>query len=318
MFVHILLYIGAFIGIWLGAGVAIKSVEKLAHKLRLSSFLVSFLVLGFFTSISEISVGINAVLSDDPGIFVGNLIGASIVLFLMVIPLLAIAGHAITISKEVRGHNLILPLVVVAIPVLLSLDGIVSRIDAISAVILYVISALVIEHRRGFTKSVSTFAQFKNLSVVEELAKIIAGALIIYGSSWIVVNQTVYFSQALGVSQFFISLMVIGIGTNLPELSLIVRSLFMRSNQVAFGDYLGSAAFNSFLYGILALWYGKPIHLNNSYAISLGFLIIGLTLFYMFAKSKHSISKLEAWGLFSLYIAFFAVELFTHFPIISP
>lgn len=314
MLSHVLLYLASFIGIWIGAGIAITSVEKMAHKLRLSSFLVSFLVLGFFTSISEVSVGVNAVLSNDPGIFVGNLIGASIVLFLMVIPLLAITGKAITINKEVRGHNLILPLVVVAIPVILSLDGIVNRTDAVTAVILFVISALVIEQRRGFVKSVATFAQFKNLSVAVELMKIIVGSLIIYGSSWIVVNQTEYFSKMLGLSEFFISLMVIGIGTNLPELSLIVRSLFMRSNQVAFGDYLGSASFNSFLYGILTLWHGKPIVLNNSYAVSLGFLIVGLVLFYMFAKSKHSISRLEALALFLLYIVFFTVEVVTHIP----
>lgn len=314
MLAHILIYALSFVGIWIGAGLAIRAVEKLSHKLRLSSFLVSFLVLGFFTSISEISVGINAVLSDDPGIFVGNLIGASIVLFLMVIPLLAITGKSITINKEVRGHNLILPLIVVAIPVLLSMDSVVSRTDAIIAVVLFVISALVIERHKGFQKSVATLAQFKNLSVTAELVKIIAGSLLIYGSSWVVVNQTHYFSTFFGLSDFFISLMIIGIGTNLPELSLIVRSLFMKSNQVAFGDYLGSAAFNSFIFGILTLWHGKPIILTNSYAVSLGFLIVGLVLFYIFAKSKHSISKLEALGLFSLYAAFFAVEVATHLP----
>lgn len=311
---HILIYALSFIGIWVGAGFAIGAVEKLSHKLRLSSFIISFLVLGFFTSISEISVGVNAVLADDPGIFVGNLIGASIVLFLMVIPLLAITGKAITINKEVRGHNLILPLIVVATPVLMSLDGVVSRIDAIVSIVLFVISVLVIEQHRGFVKNVATLAQFKNLSVTTELIKIIGGSLLIYGSSWVVVYQTVYFSEIFGLSQFFISLMVIGIGTNLPELSLIVRSLFMKSNQVAFGDYLGSAAFNSFLFGIFSLWHGKPIVLTNSYAVSLGFLIIGLALFYMFAKSKHSISKWEALGLFSLYVAFFITEVITHIP----
>lgn len=311
---HVLIYIAAFAGIWVGAGMAIGSVEKMAHKLRLSSFLVSFLILGFFTSISEASVGINAVLSNDPGIFVGNMIGASIVLLLMVIPLLALTGKSITINKEVRGHNLILPLIVVAIPVLLSFDGVVSRIDAIIAVTLFSISALLLDKRRGFVRNVATLARFKNFSVARELLKMVAGALIIYGSSYVVVDQTEYFSRAFGLSEFFISLMIIGIGTNLPELSFIVRSLFMKSNQVAFGDYLGSAAFNSFLFGILALWYGKPIILNNSYAISLGFLIVGLLLFYVFAKSKHSISKFEALGLFSLYIAFFVVEVITHLP----
>lgn len=314
MLTHVIIYAAAFIGIWIGAGMAITSVEKTAHKLRLSSFLVSFLILGFFTSIGEASVGINAVLSDEPSIFVGNLVGASIVLLLMVIPLLALTGKAITINKEVRGHNLILPLIVVAIPVLLSFDGVVNRTDAIIAVALFALSALVLEKRRGFVKNVATFATFKNLSVAREVTKIVVGALIIYGSSWVVVQQTEYFSKALGLSEFFISLMIISIGTNLPELSLIARSLSMKSNQVAFGDYLGSASFNSFLYGILALWYGKPILLTNSYAMSLGFLIVGLILFYIFARSKNSISRLEALGLFSLYVAFFAVEVLTHLP----
>lgn len=311
---HIALYALGFAGIWFGAGIAIRAVEKIAHKLRLSSFLVSFLVLGFFTSISEVSVGVNAVLSGEPDIFVGNLIGASIVLFLMVIPLLAIVGHPISINKEVRGRHLILPLVVVAIPVLLSFDGMVSRIDAIIAVTLFALSALLLERRKGFVKNVATYATFKNLSVASEFSKTLAGSLIIYGASWVIVNQTHYFSTMLGLSDFFISLMVIGIGTNLPELSLIVRSLFMKSNQVAFGDYLGSASFNSFLYGILTLWHGKPIMLNNSYAVSLGFLIVGLVLFFIFARSKHSISRLEALGLFTLYIAFFLIEVFTHLP----
>lgn len=314
MLAHVLLYLASFIGIWFGAGLAIRSVEKLAHKLRLSSFIVSFLVLGFFTSISEASVGINAVLSDDPGIFVGNLIGATIVLFLLVIPLLAIVGHDISINKEVRGHNLIFPLLVVSAPVLLSFDGLVGKTDALIAVTLYVASALIIEGRKGFVRNVATLAKFKNLSVTTELSKIVIGSILIFASSRLVVDQTEYFSKASGFTEFFISLMVIGIGTNLPELSLIVRSLFMKSNQIAFGDYLGSAAFNTFLYGILSLWYGKTIQLHNSFAISLGFLIVGLVLFYLFAKSKHTISKSEALVLFSLYLIFFASEVLLHFP----
>lgn len=314
MLAHIAIYLASFVGIWIGAGLAIRSVEKLAHKLRLSSFIVSFLVLGFFTSISELSVGINAVLSDDPGIFVGNLVGASIVLFLMVIPLLAIVGQDITISKEVRGTNLILPLIVVATPTLLTLDGIVGKTDAMLTIVLFVISTLLIDKRRGFVKNVSALARFKNFSVTSEFVKIIFGASLIFASSRMVVAETEYFSQALGLSEFFISLMVISIGTNLPELSLIVRSLFMKSNQVAFGDYLGSASFNSFLYGILSLWYGKPIFLHNNYAISLVFLVVGLVLFYVFAKSKHTISKSEAFVLFSLYLVFFASEFLLHIP----
>lgn len=309
---HVVLYVLSFLGIWFGAGFAISSVERLSHKLRLSSFLVSFLILGFFTSIGEFSVGVNAVLDNDPGIFVGNLIGASIVLILMVIPLLALTGKAIRIRKELQGYNLIFPLIVISMPVLLSLDGRISRLDGVIAVFLYVISTLIIQRKRPMSENVKTLTQFRHLSVRTELAKIAFGALLIFGCSRIVVTETEYFSKALGLSQFFISLLVISIGTNLPELSFVLRSIFLKSNQVAFGDYIGSASFNAFLFGLLTLWYGKPILLNNSYLVSLLFLIVGLIMFYYFAKTKHTISRMEAAVLLGLYILFFTTEFLLH------
>lgn len=312
MLQHILLYIVSFIGIWIGAGLAISSVEKLSHRLRLSSFIVSFLVLGFFTSISEFSVGINAVLDNDPEIFVGNLIGASIVLFMLVIPLLAITGKQIRITKELQGINLVLPLVVVAVPVLLSLDGAVNRIDAMISLGLYGVSAFIIEQKRGFTSNPKLIKQVAKLSVGIEFMKILAGIAVIFASSHLVVSETLYFSGVLGFSPFLISLLLVAIGTNLPELSFIVRSLFMKSNQVAFGDYLGSAAFNTFLYGFLTIFYGRTILLTNSYVVSLTFLIVGLMLFYIFARSKHTISRSEAAGLFAIYVLFLFTEYYLH------
>ena len=49
MLPHIIIYLLSFAGIWIGSGIAIKSVEKLSV-LKLSSFLVSFVILGLFTS----------------------------------------------------------------------------------------------------------------------------------------------------------------------------------------------------------------------------------------------------------------------------
>src|SRR3989344_2032781 len=100
MLPHLFIYTLSFIGIWIGSGLAIGSVERLSKILRVSSFAVSFLVLGLFTSMGELSVGVNAVLENDPEIYVGTLIGASIVIFTLIIPLLAITGNKIKISTE--------------------------------------------------------------------------------------------------------------------------------------------------------------------------------------------------------------------------
>ncbi len=312
MLSHLLIYLLSFVGIWIGSGLAIGSVERLSKILRVSSFAVSFLVLGFFTSVSELSVGVNSILENDPEIYVGNLIGASIVIFMLIIPLLAITGNSIKITSEFRGFNLPASLVVVALPVILAMDGRVGRTDSILALCLFGFLVVVVQTKRGLLEKVKSISARSGIKVGKELLRIGFGVATIFVASRFVVEQTMYFSNLLELSPFVISLLLIGFGTNIPELSFVVRSAFMRNNQVAFGDYVGSASFNTFLMGGLTLLYGKPVLLTNSYLVSLLFLVVGLFGFYYFARTKNSISRLEGIILLFLYVLFVTVEIFIH------
>lgn len=309
---HVLLYALSFLGIWIGSGLAIGSVERLSKTLKVSSFAISFIILGIFTSIGELSVGINSVLENDPEIYVGNLIGASIVIFMLIIPLLAITGNAIKITPEFRGFNLPASLVVIALPVILAMDGVVDQNDGLAVIVLFGLLVFAIQTKRGLLEKIKGINIQSGVQIGKELIRIVFGVVTIFIASRFVVEQTMYFANALQVSPFMLSLLLIGIGTNIPELSLVLRSAFMKNNQIAFGDYVGSASFNTFLVGILTLWYGKPVLLSNSYLVSLLFLIIGLLAFYYFARTKNAISRLEGFLLLVLYILFVATELFLH------
>lgn len=309
---HLLTYVLAFIGIWIGSGIAIKAVERLSRTLKISSFMVSFFILGIFTSISEFSVGVNSIIENDPEIYVGNLIGASIVLFMLIIPLLAIVGRPIRIPPEFQGFNLPASLVVISLPVILALDGRVGRIDSIISISLFGLLLISVNSKKGITDRLKDFNEESGARVGKELLRILFGVAVIFIASRFVVEQTLYFSSLLNVSPFLISLLFIAIGTNVPELSLVVRSTFMRSNQVAFGDYVGSAAFNTFLLGLLTLIYDKPVILSNSYVVSLLFLVVGLATFYYFARSKNTITRLEGLILLALYALFIFTEVMLH------
>lgn len=312
MFTHILIYVLSFAGIWIGSGLAIKSVERLSKSLKMSSFTISFLLLGLFTSISELSVGVNSILANDPEIYVGNLIGASIVLIMLIIPLLAIVGNSIRITPEFQGFNLIASLVVIALPVVLALDGRIGKTDGIIALVLFGFLLISVQSKKGLIDKLKNINQRAGIRVGRELLKILFGVATIFIASKFVVEQTIYFSHLLNVSPFLISLLFIAIGTNLPELSLVVRSAFMRNNQVAFGDYVGSAAFNTLLFGLLTLMYGKPVLLSNSYVVSLLFLVIGLIVFYYFARTKNTMSRLEGFALLTIYALFLFTEIALH------
>lgn len=312
MLPHLAIYALSFIGIWIGSGLAISSVERLSKILRVSSFAVSFIVLGFFTSVSELSVGVNSILENDPEIYVGNLIGASIVIFMLIIPLLAITGNNIKITPEFRGFNLPASLVVIALPVILAMDGRVGRTDSILALSLFGFLVVAVQTKRGLLEKMKTINSRSSIKVGKELLRIVFGVAVIFIASRFVVEQTEYFSNLLQLSPFVISLLLISIGTNIPELSFVVRSAFMKNNQVAFGDYVGSASFNTFLMGGLTFFYGKPVLLNNSYLVSLLFLVVGLFVFYYFARTKNSISRVEGLVLLALYVLFLVVEIYIH------
>lgn len=307
-----IVYVLSFVGIWIGSGLAIKSVERLSQSLRLSSFAVSFLVLGLFTSISELSVGVNSILENDPEIYVGNLIGASIVLFMLIVPLLAIVGNSIRITPELQGFNLPASLVVIALPVILAMDGRVGRTDSIIAMTLFGFLMVSVQSKRGLLEKIKNINQRSGIKVGKELLRILFGVAVIFIASRFVVEQTVYFSNFFHVSPFLISLLLIAVDTNVPELSLVVRSAFVRNHQVVFGDYVGSAAFNTLLLGLLTFFYGKPVLLTNSYVVSLLFLIVGLVAFYYFARTKNTISRLEGLVLLALYAAFLLTEIGIH------
>jgi len=312
MTIHLLVYITSFVLIWIGSGLIVKSVERLSRTLRVSSFVLSFILLGFFTSIGEISVGMNSVIGNDPEIFVGNLIGASIVVFMLIIPLLAILGHTIHITTEFRGVNLPASLIVIALPVILAMDGKIDRIDGVVSVVFYLLLLIKIESNKGVLNIHKNTGNTFGVKTGRELLRTFIGVMIIFVASRLVVDQTIYFSKILHVSPFLISLLLISIGTNIPELSLVIRSIFMKNNQIAFGDYVGSAAMNTIIFGILTLFYGRTIFLSNSYLVSLTFLIVGLTCFYYFARTKNTISRLEGSTILVMYITFVLTEIFIH------
>ncbi|HHX58468.1 MAG TPA: sodium:calcium antiporter [Candidatus Moranbacteria bacterium] len=299
-----LIYLSAFIGTWIGSGLAINSAEKISKLSGVSQFTISFLLIGVLSSTSELSVGINSLIKDDPEIFIGNLVGASIVLFLLIIPLLAIGGKKLNIDKEFRGFHLPTILLVIALPSFFVLDGEVGKIDSLIVLSFFLILFAILHNRKKVARRRKSLHKWLNTKVFKEFLRLFFGIAIIFTAGNFIVEETSYFSNELGVPKFILSLLLISIGTNFPELIIALRSIVMRKAKVVFAGYIGSATMNTLLFGVFSLLYGKNIILTNSYTISLAFVIIGLILFYIFARTKNSLSRKEGLALLSLYLIF--------------
>jgi len=287
----------------------IEAVDKISKKINFSSFAVSFFVLGILTSTPELAVGINAVINHDPEIFVGNLLGGIIVIFLLIIPILAILGNGIKLVHQLNSKNLLFSLIVVVSPSFLIADKNFSLYEAIFLIFLYAVLFFLIEKKKGLLEKVKDNLRDGKSHFTQDLGKIVLGIVFVFFASSFIVDKTIYFSHFLKISPFIIGLLFLSLGTNLPELSLAIYSVVSKKKAVAFGDYIGSAAANTLLIGVLILLNGGQVTVVNHFIRPFIFTILGLSLFFYFSRSKNDISRKEGLILLLVYIGFLMAEI---------
>lgn len=308
--IHALLYVFCFILVWIGAGLVVSCISQLAKSWKISTFIISFFLLGILTSLPEITISTIAILNNDPVIVVGNLLGGVIVMFLGVIPLLGLVGKGVTLPSEVDRKALVITLIAVVAPAFLTADQNLNQAEAVLLILLYISLFAIFSFRQSFWGKIKSSFHKKKHNVSLLILKILLGIFILIGASNQIVNSTLYFAKVFEISPFFISLIIIALGTNIPEISIVFRSVLSHKKDIALADYLGSASANTLLLGIFTLMYGKTIALPNHFFQRFIFLAIGLILFYFFARSKNTLSRIESVLLLILYLSFILFELF--------
>lgn len=287
------------------------ATTKFTKKLHVSPFIFSFLFLGLLTSIPEFSVGLQSIASDHGEIFVGNLLGGIIVLFLVVIPLLALIGNGISVKNELKGLRLILTSVVIATPALFVLDGSVTNQEGLIMIVMYFCLMLFIQRDNGILDNKNkSLMNVKKYSYMD-LLKLIFGLGLVFIASRLLLDKTLFFAEALHISSFVIGLVVVALGTDMPEFILAVRSALQKKKDVAMGDYIGAAAASTLLFGIFTLLSeGESIPVGN-FGITFIFIMVSLVLYFIFSRSKNFISRGEGLILFSIYLVFLFIEVAT-------
>lgn len=303
------IYFICFVLIWIASGLVVNPLSSLAKSWRLPSFIVSFFILGLLTSLPEITIGTIAVLNDDPIIYAGSLLGGMVVMLLGIIPLLGVIGNGVKIPTQLGKNQLVFTLIVILAPAFLTADQQIGKWEAYFLILLYLCLFIFFSVKQDFLSKVKSAIQRKNKNWLSLVFKITFGMILLVLASNQIVNSTMYFADYFGISAFFVSLIVVAIGTNLPEISIIFRSLASNKKEVAFADYLGSACTNSLIFGLLVLMGGRTVYLPNHFMQRFLFLLIGVVLFYVFARSRNFISRKESALLLALYIAFLVFEI---------
>jgi len=306
---NFVLFFGAFIGLWYGSGLIFSSTRSLSARIKMPSFVFSFFVLGLLTSIPEIAVGVNALSENRPEVFVGNILGSAIVMFLLAIPLLAIVNKRVPIKKHLDNKGMLVTLGVIAAPAFFTLDKTLTNTEGFILIALYVALFYVIRTKQNVVGQLQKAIKKDRKDFVHgSIIKLILGVVVVFATSRFIVEQTIELSEFYGISTFVVSLVLLGIGTNIPEITLALRSVTHKAEDIALGDYLGSAATNSMVFGVLVIFNKGDIITQKDFTITFLIIIFSLGMFYMMTRGKSELTRKEGFALLSCYLVFLAYE----------
>lgn len=250
-----------------------------------------------------------SIAEGKPGIFVGNLIGGIPVIFLLIIPVLAIFGNGIKLNHGLNTKNILFSLGVIVAPSIAILDKKVTSIEGIVIILLYIILVLFIQRKHGFLDNNSTQTMNIKAYSYKDLLKILAGIAVMFIASQIIVDKTLYFSDFFKIPPFYISLIVLSLGTNLPEMSLAIRSVISGKKDIALGDYVGSAAANALLFGVFTLLNGGEVLTIDNFFTTFVFVAGGLIMFFVFSRSQNTLPRSRGYILIVFYFLFALFQL---------
>jgi len=287
----------------------IANIVKLARRLAVPEFTVGFFILGFATSLPEIFVAVNAVMEKTPQLSLGNLLGAILVLLTLIISFPAVLSGGVEIRKVLSSKDIVLSSFVIALPAFFSLDGNLTRLDGAILLFSYLIYVYVLNEDRSFLEKIKSAARKNKVNLFKVMALTSLGVLGIFIFSRFIVEISLDVAQTFFVPPLLVGVLFLSLGTNLPELSLAVKTVISKHKIVGIGDFLGSAAVNTFVVALLCLIYPfKVDDLAGVRKVSL-FVIAAVILLAIFMRTKRQLTRKEGIMLLSLYAVFLLVEI---------
>ncbi len=236
-----------------GAELVVWGGSRLAAQLGVPPLMVGLTVVAIGTSAPELAVGIEASLLGSGSLAVGNIAGTNTFNILFILGLSALFKP---LALHLQTLRIDLPVMTAAAILLMvmSWDGVLTRVEgAILVAAAFVYTAAIVYWSRRESRAVrAEFAKEYATSrdgratryVVWNLVMLIAGiAVIVVGADWLV-NGAVEIARMLGVSDAFIGLTIVAIGTSSPELVTTVVGTLKKERDIAVGNLIGSSVYN--------------------------------------------------------------------------
>ena len=300
---YVLLLVG-FVLLIKGADYFVEGASGIARLLRVPPILIGLTIVAFGTSSPEATVSIIAALEGSAGVAVGNVVGSNILNILVILGLTSVIV-AVAVQRSTVRYEM--PFMI-GISILLLVFGITgNQVGRAEGAVLWLFFILYILYLYRMTKNQKAQEPEKKegkTSIWKLFLLVLVGlALVVFGSD-VTVDAATALAKIVGLSEKFIGLTIIALGTSLPELVTSVSAARKGKADIAIGNIVGSNIVNIlFVVGTTALI--LPVPFAAGFVVDMGIAIAASVLLLVCVLLRHKLDRMGGTIMLLGYAAYF-------------
>lgn len=302
IFLNVIILVLGFFLLLKGADLFVDGAAGIAAKFKIPQLVIGLTVVAMGTSAPEAAVSISSALKGSADITIGNVVGSNVLNILIILGLSA-AIAPLAVGKTTIRYEIPFLLGITVFLFVQGMDGMIGIIDGIILLLFFALylGYLLIMAKKQNNKDSEAPAYRKLWQLIA--LTVIGLAMIILGSS-ISVDAATKIAESIGISERFIGLTIVALGTSLPELFTSVSAAKKGNADIAIGNIVGSNIFNIlFVVGISALI--VPVPFASSFFFDVIIAGVSTLLLLTFCLRRKMLSRFHGAVMLLGYVCYF-------------
>lgn len=305
------LLLASLAGLWFGTELAIRGAVSIAKRFGVSEFIVGVAILSIGSDLPELAIAIDGAIkilggNDVSTVIVGSALGSSLGQIGFVLGIIAFIAYLTLPLRIVHLHGGIL-LGSILVLGLLGADGVVTRAEGLALLVVYSVYLIAL-----FTevKPPNGADGQSVLALLRTLTYLAIGLVLVVGSAELTVTSAQRVAASFGVSDAFVAIVIIGLGTSLPELSISVGAVLKGRYRMSVGNLIGSTIFDVLVpIGVAAAISGLRFE-RGMFRFEVPYLFALSLVVLLFFARRRGIKKHEAAIILAIYVAYVLLKFY--------
>ena len=236
-----------------GADWFVEGSASIARKFGIPQLIIGLTIVAMGTSMPEAAVSITAAMQQNAGITIGNVVGSNILNIFIILGLTALITN-VAIQRSTLFYEIPFMMFVTVVLMICGMTG--GKVTFAEGIVLWVLFLVYLGYLFVMSKKGENpeEEEAKNYPVWKCLLLMVAGGVLVVKGSDFAVSGATEIARYFGMSERFIGLTIVALGTSLPELFTSVSAARKGKADIAIGNIVGSNIFNIlFVVGTAAL-----------------------------------------------------------------